>query len=208
PMLEYFLVRYAGVNPANGNALFYTADGQLTESPDEDLDRVHTGKTFFPIYQGGFGFNAEYKNFFLTTQFNFVADIWRFDWDHESLMSTAPSGEFGQFNKSADLIRAWTPDNRYTDVPALTYATANYDVHDRFLKDASYLRLRFVSFGYDFSKELLKGTFIDGLRVYAQGENHVTWSKWIGWDTESNRASDYSQYPTPRTIAFGLDLQF
>src|SRR5690606_28217628 len=54
PMLEYFLVRYAGVNPANGNALFYTADGQLTESPDEDLDRVHTGKTFFPIYQGGF----------------------------------------------------------------------------------------------------------------------------------------------------------
>lgn len=208
PMLEYFLVRYAGVNPANGNALFYTADGQLTESPDEDLDRVHTGKTFFPIYQGGFGFNAEYKNFFLTTQFNFVADIWRFDWDHESLMSTAPSGEFGQFNKSADLIRAWTPDNRYTDVPALTYATANYDVHDRFLKDASYLRLRFVSFGYDFSKELLKGTFIDGLRVYAQGENLVTWSKWRGWDAESNRASDYSQYPTPRTIAFGLDLQF
>src|SRR5690606_8893229 len=105
PMLEYFLVRYAGVNPANGNALFYTADGQLTESPDEDLDRVHTGKTFFPIYQGGFGFNAEYKNFFLTTQFNFVADIWRFDWDYESLMSTGPSGEFGQFNKSSDLTR-------------------------------------------------------------------------------------------------------
>lgn len=208
PMLEYFLVRYAGVNPANGNALFYTADGQLTESPDEDLDRVHTGKTFFPIYQGGFGFNAEYKNFFLTTQFNFVADIWRFDWDYESLMSTAPSGEFGQFNKSSDLTRAWTPDNRYTDVPALTYTTSNYDVHDRFLKDASYLRLRFISFGYDFSKEFLKGTFIDGLRVYAQGENLVTWSKWRGWDAESNRASDYSQYPTPRTIAFGLDLQF
>jgi TonB-linked SusC/RagA family outer membrane protein len=207
PMLEYYVVKYAGVNPANGNALFYTADGELTETPDEDLDRVHTGKTFFPIYQGGFGFNAEYKNFFLTTQFNFVADIWRFDWDYESLVATG-AGEFGQFNKSADLTRAWTPDNRYTDIPALTYSTANYDVHDRFLKDASYLRLRFVSFGYDFSKELLKGTFIDGLRVYAQGENLVTWSKWRGWDAESNRASDYSQYPTPRTIAFGLDLQF
>src|SRR5690606_3845441 len=72
PFSEYYVVRYAGVNPANGNALFYTADGELTENPNEVSDRVHTGKTFFPKYQGGFGFNAEYKNFFLTTQFNFV----------------------------------------------------------------------------------------------------------------------------------------
>lgn len=207
PFSEYYVVRYAGVNPANGNALFYTADGELTENPNEVSDRVHTGKTFFPKYQGGFGFNAEYKNFFLTTQFNFVYDIWRFDRDYSNLMDTG-AGEFGHFNKSTDLDRAWTPDNRYTDVPALTYNTGNYTNHDRFLKDASYLRLRFISFGYDFSKEFLKGTFIDGLRVYAQGENLVTWSKWRGWDAESNRMSDIGQYPTPKTIAFGLDVQF
>jgi len=207
PFTEYYLVRYAGVNPANGNALFYTIDGELTEDPDETTDRVYTGKTFYPTYQGGFGFNAEYKNFFLTTQFNFVADIWRFDEDYHDLVATG-AGEFGNWGKSSDLTRAWTPDNRYTDIPSLTYNTSSYTTHDRFLKDASYLRLRFVSFGYDFSKEFLKGTFFDGLRVYAQGENLVTWSKWRGWDAESNRMFDSGQYPTPKTIAFGLDVQF
>jgi hypothetical protein len=46
------------------------------------------------------------------------------------------------------------------------------------------------------------------LSFYAQGENLRTWTKWQGFDAESNRASDQYQYPTPKIISFGMDLRF
>jgi outer membrane receptor protein involved in Fe transport len=82
------------------------------------------------------------------------------------------------------------------------------DFSDRFLKDASYLRLRFLSIGYNFKKKVLEKTFLKGVRVFAQGENLVTWSKWRGWDAESNRAADQYQYPTPRIYTLGLEIKF
>ena len=45
-------------------------------------------------------------------------------------------------------------------------------------------------------------------KVFAQAENLYTWSKWRGWDAESTRAVDYGQYPTPRTVSFGVEVQF
>jgi TonB-linked SusC/RagA family outer membrane protein len=205
-LLEFTLIKYAGVNPATGNMLFYTADGELTENPNIQDDRVYTGKSRIPAYQGGFGFNASYKNFFLSTQFNFVADIWRIDNNLDSVLDPT---SLGQFNASTDLFNAWTPDNRYTDIPSLNYANATFnDYSDRFLVDASYLRLRYISFGYEFSKELLGKTPIDNLRIFAQGENLLTWSKWRGWDAESNRGGDFNDYPTPRIVSLGLEVQF
>ncbi|MGV3460490.1 MAG: SusC/RagA family TonB-linked outer membrane protein [Flavobacterium sp.] len=203
---EYFLIRYAGVNPANGNLLFYDINGALTENPNQTDDRVYTDKSFIPVWQGGFGLDADYKGFFLQSQFAFVADVWRFDSDLESLQD--PS-DIGVFNKSTDLQRAWTPDNRVTDIPSLTATNlANAANSDRYLKDASYLRLKFVSLGYSFPKSFLDQTFMSRLRAYVQGENLVTWSKWRGWDADSTRSQDVYNYPTPRIISVGLEVEF
>jgi TonB-linked SusC/RagA family outer membrane protein len=205
PINEYYLVKYAGVNPTNGNLLFYTKDGQLTENPTAN-DRRLTNKSLSPVYQGGFGFDASYKGFYLTTQFNYVADIWRIDYDLEGLQD--PS-DIGVFNKSTDLNRAWTPDNRVTDIPALDLTNKGSDaLSDRYLKDASYLRLRYATLGYNFSKEILAKTPFKGIKAFVQGENLVTWSKWRGWDAESNRTADQYQYPTPRIVSLGVELQF
>lgn len=204
-LTQYYLTEYAGINPADGNLLFYDKDGNLTENP-VDADRKYTGKSPIPVYQGGFGFNAEYKNFFLTTQFNYVADVWRFDYDLANFMD--PS-DIGTFNKSADLLNYWTPDNRITDMPSLNAANLSSEsFSDRWLRDASYLRLRYVSLGYNFPKEMLAKTFFSGLRTYVQAENMVTWSKWRGLDAESNRGADQSQYPTPKMFSVGLEVQF
>ncbi len=205
PLFQYFTVRYAGVNPANGNALFLNAAGDLTEAPTLD-DRVRTGKNAIPVYQGGFGFDAKYKGFFMTTQFSFVADVYRFDFD---LSSMSDPNAIGQFPATTDLLNAWTPDNRNTSIPSLfSTNTAAEDLSDRFLVDASYLRLRFVSVGYDVPKNFLDKTFLSGARFYAQAENILTWSKWRGFDPESNAASTFGGYPTPKILSFGLDLQF
>ncbi len=202
---QYYLTEYAGISPATGNLLFYDQNGNLTENP-VNADRKFTGKSFIPKYQGGFGFNAEYKNFFLTTQFNFVADVWRFDYDLANFMD--PS-DIGTFNKSADLLNYWTPNNRYTDMPSLNASNLSSEsFSDRWLRDGSYLRLRYVSLGYNFPKEMLDKTFFSGLRTYVQAENIATWTKWRGLDAESNRANDQSQYPTPKMFSVGLEVQF
>ena len=79
---------------------------------------------------------------------------------------------------------------------------------DKNIRDASYVRLRYLSLGYNFKKKDLAFMKLSGLRVYGQAENLVTWTKWKGWDAESNRGSDQSQYPTPKTITFGVEVQF
>lgn len=204
---QFYLIKYAGVNPTNGNLLFYTKDGQLTENPNPETDRRLTGKTgLTPKYQGGFGFEVNYKGFYATTQFNYVADIWRFDYDLEGLQD--PS-DIGITNKSTDLLNAWTVDNRITDIPSLSLTNKGVDADsDRYLRDASYVRLRFATIGYEFPKEMLQKSPFTAVKAFVQGENLATWSKWRGWDAESSRLADQYQYPTPKIFSVGLELQF
>jgi len=205
-VFEWNLVPYAGVNPANGNLLFVAADGSLTESPNPDTDRVANGKSQLPRYQGGFGFDLDYKGFFASTNFTFVQDLYRFDFDLEGLYDPT---SLGQFVVSNDLLNAWTPTNTGTDVPSLTAANlGNAGESDRFLRDASYVRLRYLQVGYKVPKKFLDKTFMTGLSFYVQGENLYTWTKWEGFDAESNRASDQAQYPTPKIYTFGVDIKF
>ncbi|KGO94350.1 SusC/RagA family TonB-linked outer membrane protein [Flavobacterium subsaxonicum] len=203
---QYFMVKYAGVNPSNGNSLYYDANGALTENPTLD-DRVKTGKSFIPKYQGGFGFNADYKGFYATAQFTFVTDVYRVDSDYANLMDPT---SIGTFQLSEDINRAWTPDNTTTDVPSINATNSATDaaLSDRFLRDSSYLRLKYASIGYNVPSTFLEKTFLTSVRVYGQAENFITWTKWRGFDAESNGASTYGGYPTPRVFSFGVDLSF
>jgi TonB-linked SusC/RagA family outer membrane protein len=202
---EFYVTHYAGVNPLNGELLFQEADGTLTETPTSAATK-YTRKSEIPVYQGGFGFDLDYKGFFATTNFTFAQKVWRFDFDMSGLYDP---GNIGQFNASYDLLNAWTPTNTNTDVPSLNAVNlGTADTSDRFLRDASYIRLRFLQVGYRVPKKFLEKTFMTNLSFYAQGENLRTWTKWQGFDAESNRASDQYQYPTPKIISFGMDLRF
>lgn len=202
---EFFVVPYRGVNPANGNLLFEDINGNLTENPTLD-DRRLTGTDTVPDFQGGFGFDVQYQNFFLEAQFNFMTGLQRFD---NNLADYYDISSLGIFNLSSDLDRAWTPTNRVTDIPSLTATNLSPGVAtDRFLKDSDFVRLRFLQFGYNFDSVMLDKTFLNSARIYVNGENLITWTEWLGSDPESQRISEYNRYPTPRTISVGLDLTF
>ena len=203
PLGQYYTLRYAGVNPANGNQLFLDATGNVTETPNTDTDRVFSGKTRFPDYQGSVGFDIDYKNFFLQANMTYAIGVDRFDGDYND--ATDPTA-IGQFRHSRDILRAWTPTNRITDIPALR-ATNLAIGSDRFLKSADYLRLRFVSFGYNLPKEVTDKINLSGVRAFINGENLVTFSGWRGYDVEGF-ASTGRSYPTPRTVSFGLEIGF
>jgi TonB-dependent starch-binding outer membrane protein SusC len=203
---EYYTIPYVGVNEANGNLLFLDINGNVTENVTS-TDQRKTGKNFLPTWQGGFGFDFEYKGFFTSSTFTFVTDVWRFDTDLESLYD--PVGNLGQFTVSSDLLNAWTPTNTNTNVPALN--ASNYGgqvLSDRFLKDASYVRLRNLQIGYRVPKKFLANSFISDLSVTMQGENLVNFTKWKGYDPESPRLEDVYNYPTPRQYTLGLDIKF
>lgn len=207
---EWYLIPYAGVNPSNGNLLFLDINNNLTETPNDDTDRRMMGKTGrIPVYQGGFGFDASYKGFFFNTLFSYVADIHRLDYDLSGVQSVV-GNDIAQFNKSTDLLDVWTTTNTVTYMPAInSFNAGTYTAtSDRYLVDASFVRLRYTTFGYTFQPEMLKKTPFTSIKAFAQAENLFTWSKWRGWDAESPRFADQYQYPTPKIISLGLELQF
>jgi hypothetical protein len=200
-----FVYHYIGVNPANGNLLFEDINGNATEAPTL-ADRKLAKYSGSPKYQGGFGFDLGYKGFYASTTFTFVSGIMRYDYD---LASVLDPSSLGQFNVSADLLNAWTPTNTNTDVPSLTATNFAFQNNsDRFLKDASYVRMRNAQIGYKVPRKALEGTFVKDLSIFVQGENLYNWTKWRGYDPESNRNADQSQYPSPRTFTLGVDVKF
>ncbi|WP_299526392.1 SusC/RagA family TonB-linked outer membrane protein [Winogradskyella sp.] len=197
---EYFIVRYAGVNPANGNLLFLDGNGDLTENPNPDTDRVWNGKNNIPDWIGSFNINVDYKGWFLQSQFQFEEGRYQFDNDYARLMNR---DVIGDFRVSNDLARAWTPDNRITDVPALNATNIQF-ASDRFLSPMSFIRLRFLSIGYNFSQSILEDTGIANLRLFVNGENLFTLTEFRGFDVASRLQG--LEFPTPRIISFGIEI--
>ncbi len=216
---EYYVVPYIGVNnngyvdadgvaqPANGNLLFLDIDGNVTETVG-DADRRKSGKSNLPKHQGSFGFNASYKGFFLNTQFAYSYGQYRFDFD---LTNMSDPAAIGVFNVTNDLADAWDATNNPTgNYPSLTAANlAEGDTFsDRWLRDASYVRLKVLTFGYNVPSKFLEKSAISSLRLYTLMENYVTWTKWRGFDPEAFGASNQGGYPAPKAITFGVDIQF
>ncbi|MFN7776465.1 SusC/RagA family TonB-linked outer membrane protein [Flavobacterium sp.] len=206
PIDQYFLYPYVGVNQTNGELLFLDASNNITEDPLQNADQRATNKNRLPLYQGSFGFDFDYKGFFTSATFTYAFDVWRFDYDYESLLDP---GSISQFNVSPELLNAWTPTNTNTNVPALNASNLGADdFSDRFLRDASYVRLRNLQIGYRIPKKLIEKTFIKDASIMAQGENLFNITNWKGFDPESDRDFDFNNYPTPRIYTITLDLKF
>ena len=202
---SFFAVRWAGVNPANGQNLYYDVNGDITDVYSED-DRVFIDKVVYPTYQGGFGFNSNWKNLYLDTQFSFVADIYR---NNGSLGVIEDPTLTSLANSSTELANAWQQPGDITNIPALTTESIRNRLTDRYIEDASYLRLRNITLGYNFKSHLKEGSLISDLKVFVQAQNLITWSKWRGWDPESSfRSSDFFDYPTSKIFSLGVDLKF
>jgi len=210
PYDSYYVSRYIGVNPANGNALFLDVDGNPTEQMRDD-DRVFQDKSRIPVWQGGFGTLVSYKGFEFSTQWVFMADVYRMNRDYAELMDlNTESLEF--FQRAVPLLNAWQTTGDITSVPKMdsSYGSINHiNGSDRFLEDASFLRLRNLAFAYSFSKERLNQLPINNLRIFVQAENILTFSGYRGWDVENGfRSTEAGRYPTSKMYSLGMIVNF
>lgn len=201
----WFLPRWAGVNPANGEPLYLDVDGNLTNQYSA-ANAVYLDKNFDPTYTGGFGADIRYKDFSLNTLFSFQADRYKLN---SSLAITEDAGLAGFANQNVTMLNAWTTPGQITDIPALSNGGLRAVAGDRYLEDASFLRLRNVSLSYNVNSKILEQTNVfTGVRVFVQATNLVTWTKWRGFDPEGTESGAFFDYPVPRTFTLGFDLTF
>ena len=200
---EFYINRYAGVNPANGDALWLDKNGEVTTEFNES-DKVMIGKSYIAPWQGGFGTSLSWKGLTLSAQFSWVADRWMFNNDR---FFEESNGLYSSYNQSRRLLYdRWKQPGDVTDIPRYG-VTPQMD--SRFLEDASFLRLKNVMISYSIPADALKKSkFFTSARIYLQAQNLFTFTPFMGLDPESSSNVYKAQYPMSRQYSIGVDLSF
>ncbi len=203
PVGEFYINRYAGVNPANGDALWYTKDGEVTTEFNES-DKVMIGKNYIAPWQGGFGTTLSWRSLILSAQFSWVADRWMINNDR---FFEESNGLYSAYNQSRRLLYdRWKQPGDVTDIPRYGVTP---QIDSRFLEDASFLRLKNVMLSYGLPGDLLrKSKFFTSARIYIQAQNLFTFTPFTGIDPESSSNAYKAQYPMSRQYSLGIDLTF
>ncbi len=201
---EFYINRYAGVNPANGDALWYTKDGEITTEFNES-DKVMIGKSRYAPWQGGFGTTLSWNGFSLSAQFSWVAGRWMFN--NDRYMDESNGLFSSSYNQSRRLLYdRWKNPGDVTDIPRYGVTP---EMDSRFLEDASFLRLKNLVLSYSFPQPLLKKShFFTAARIYLQGQNLLTFTKFSGLDPESNLNIYRATYPMSRQYTAGIEISF
>ena len=103
------------------------------------------------------------------------------------------------------MLNQWQNPGDVSAVPGVNYTGIRTRLDTRYLEDASYLRLRNVTLAYTLDGQKLNKA-ISSVRFYLQAQNMLTWTKYRGFDPESNQVSNFFDYPTPRQFTFGVDI--
>ena len=205
---DFWMVKYAGVNPENGDALYWKEknDGSGYEkvcSADYDSNSRQFIGSSIPDFYGGFGTVVEYKGFDLSLQFSYQSGGLKDDGQYASLMHAGSAGD----NWHTDILNAWSANNTSSNIPRLEYNNQGLiQASDRFITDASYIAFRNATLGYTLPNSLVNKLSISKLRVYFVVDNVALWSQRQGMDPRnsfSGRATD-DMYSPIRTMSLGL----
>jgi TonB-linked SusC/RagA family outer membrane protein len=205
-------------NVKNGSATGKVFKGGDVIWDDLNGDNIIDGKDKQIIgnaqadYIGGFGNDFSYKNFSLNVFFQFSKGN-----DIYSNVKFMRNWVFAYNNVSTDALERWRNQGDVTNYPKPTRNDAIQNdnrVSDRWIEDGSYLKLKNVSFSYNFPSTMLKNTGVKGIRTYLTGQNLITWTHYTGYDPEVSSYSglqlgvDDGSFPQSRTIILGLNVEF
>ena len=174
------------------------------------LDIVYLGNSN-PAAQGGFGLTFRYKKWSLRTSFTYRWDV---DVVNSSRMAFENMSSFD--NQSVAVNWRWRKEGDITEIPRAVNGGSNaynYLGSDRYVEDASYVRLSYVQLSYSFKPEWLKKIGVKNLNLYASADNVAFWTKYTGLDPEvanggEGIAYDGSKTPRPRSYTISLSLGF
>ncbi|MEO6252431.1 MAG: TonB-dependent receptor [Ferruginibacter sp.] len=214
PMDIIWGYRSAGVNSANGNPMFYKADGSMVQlnlqrtvgaigtfyyalnANDPNLgvatslvatDKAKLGVST-PTYYGAFTNTFTYKGFGLDVMF-------RFSGGNHIMNFTRQEVLFNQSfqNNGSEILNRWTTPGQVTDVPKLYYGQAaninqTGSANSRFVEKGDYIRLQNLVLSYTFDNANLEKRsrgYIKAAKFFVQGQNLYVWTKYKGADPDN-----------------------
>ncbi len=175
-------------------------------------DRTMIGRGA-PIHTGGFTNNFEFYGFDLNIffQWSYGNDVL----NANRLFFESSFQKKRELNQFASYADRWTPENPTSDIPRASNSGSNLVISSRVVEDASFLRLKSVTLGYNIPAKFLSKYNINKARVYVAAQNLWTLTGYSGYDPEvSVRNSaltpglDFSSYPRAMSFSFGINLGF
>lgn len=207
---EFYMRQWAGVDPANGNPLWYTdSSRKATTSVYNSAALVATGKQADPKYFGGFSNSFKYKGFTLDADFyynygNYVQDQWAY------YLTDEINPSYGKYGYT---LQRWQKPGDITNVPKLVYGSTNSSARGstRFLYKGDFIRLRNIAVGYNLSSEVVSRLHLSAVNIYVRGTNlwtHV-YDKNIPFDPEQGISSQSNlNLFYNKSVTVGLNVNF
>jgi TonB-linked SusC/RagA family outer membrane protein len=206
---------FAGVNPANGRPMHYDINGNITYIRSA-ADLQPMGHENFSNMYGGFTNTFSYKGIELSAFFQYDYGRTAINFQNFRMADNAAVLRNSRIYYAEN---RWTTPGQLTDVPRPAYnrtessaRISSYQTTARFYEDASFIRLKQVTLGYNLPTSILSKYRISNVRVYAQAVNLLTWTKWTGYDpefqeTDANRGTE-GIIPQTRNYTFGVQVGF
>lgn len=198
----------------NGTLSVYPGDAKYEDINKDgvinEYDIVYLGNAN-PILIGGGGFTVKYKQLSLTTFF-----YGRYGQKVINSARMSLENMYGTNNQSTAVLKRWRNEGDDTDIPRALYGMGyNYLGSDRFVEDASFMRLKTLSLSYAVPSTLLKQVGINSLSVFCTGYDLFTWTNYTGQDPEVSLPSsatslvkDNATTPVSRRVSLGFNLNF
>jgi TonB-dependent starch-binding outer membrane protein SusC len=222
PIGVFYGAEYAGVDPANGDALWYINEkddkgnivnpGKTTNDfgdanfvvlghPTPDVLGAMTNTFSFAGFDLSFTFQGVTGN-----KIHLIGDQWM-----------AANGVWFD-NQLTSQLNSWKKPGDVTDIPQarLGYDNGDQSRNSRYLSDGSYIKLRSLMLSYELPKKIISKAGMSRLRLFVQGQNLLTFTKYQGWDPEVSTdflndnitsGCDFYSAPQPRSIVFGINIE-
>lgn len=207
PLGYFHAVRFDGVDPATGDAIYFDANGDGRVNAD---DRINVGSPH-PDYWGGWNNTLSWRGLDLRgfLQFSQGGEIFNL------VRIFADDGGYYYDNKVRGVLRRWQKPGDITDQPRASFdgVSGARTVSSRFVEDGSYVRLQELTLAYGLPSFLSRVGNLQNAKMYISGRNLKTWTdfSWYNPDVNSNGSdanislgTEFYSYPLARTITFGI----
>lgn len=206
PVYHFYGYKFAGIDSADGESLFYTANGEKTKAPTAD-DKTDIGSAI-PTVNYGITLTAAWKGIDLTVFGTGAAG--------NKIFNLMNRSDYITSNKLKELLYdgRWTESHKNASAPKP--GSNNFDTYvrsDAMVFDGSYFKLKQIQLGYSLPKSVLDKASIAKARVYVSLDDFFTFTGYKGMDPEScatgisGMGIDKGAYPTSKKVVFGLNLE-
>ncbi|NJN26616.1 MAG: SusC/RagA family TonB-linked outer membrane protein [Cyclobacteriaceae bacterium] len=206
-----------GTRTKPGDVIYEDVNDSFTYGRIDDHQLIGNA---LPIHTGGFTNTFAYKGFDLNIIMN-----WSYGNDIYNMTRVVMESMSRERNQFISTAKRWSPDNPTSDIPRAFYGSSstsgasNNDANSRFVEDGSFLRIRNITLGYNFSKDLIQKLHLSNLRLYLSGQNLFTFTDYTGLDPENQNLGastggipslgvDFLTQPIPKVYTLGLNVGF